>query len=280
MTKFRRIHSANQHSRKLGVSTCAIERPVMPTPQWSKFEAALSKPRLQPYLIAANGNQDIAMSLYRWNIELSVAFLEILAPTEIIVRNAIDRELRLWNQSRRKPGGIHYSEYWTADPAPQLSMLKKPLDNARFQARKSASSRTESHPRYNSEVNHDDVLAQLTFGTWHRLLPSGQPQNKRKRQLWDHALVNAFPFAAGNSVDEILKISGEQMVYVRLRNLSQLRNRAAHLESLLEVKVSRRQKEVFDLIRYVDPGMLGWVREVSRIAEVDSRRPVVPAQDM
>ncbi|MBH5297509.1 Abi family protein [Corynebacterium ulcerans] len=250
----------------------------MSTPQWSKFEAALSKPRLQPYLSSANENQELAISLYRWNLELSVAFLEILAPTEVIVRNAIDRELRLWNKSRKKPGGIFYSENWTSDPAPQLSMLKNALKNAQDQAQKSARSRAVSHPRCNSNVNHNDVLAQLTFGTWHRLLPSSQPDNKRKQLLWNHALVKAFPFAAGNSVDQILRVSGEQMVYSRLRNLSQLRNRAAHMEPLLEVKVNQRLKDVLDLIHYVDPGMYDWVKGMSRVAAVNSRRPVVPEQ--
>lgn len=252
----------------------------MSTPQWSKFEAALSKPRLQPYLISAHGNQELAISLYRWNLELSVAFLEVLAPTEVIVRNAIDRELRLWNHSRKKPGGVFFSENWTSDPAPQLSMLRSALRNAQDQANKSAMARSANHPRCNSSVNHDDVLAQLTFGTWHRILPSSQPDNKRKQLLWNHALVKAFPYAAGKNADQILKVSGEQMVYSRLRNLSQLRNRAAHMEPLLEVKVSRRLKDVFDLIHYVDPGMYSWVKGMSRVAEVNSRRPDIPAQDL
>lgn len=276
-TEFSRTGSVFQRLIKISVSLCSIESLNMSSARWSTFEAALSKPRLQPYLISAHGDQDLAISLYRWNLELSGAFLEILAPTEVIIRNSIDRELRLWNQSRRKPGGIPYSENWTFDPAPQLGMLKNALKNAHKQAVKSARARSASHPRRNSSVNHDDILAQLTFGTWHRLLPSSQPENKRKQLLWNHALVKAFPYAAGNSAGQILKEPGEYMVYSRLRNLSHLRNRAAHMEPLLEVKVDRRLKDVFDLIRFTNPGMLDWVKGISRVSEVDARHPSTQA---
>lgn len=245
----------------------------MPQPSWSQFESALSRPRLQPYLDSVNGNHDLAIALYRWNLELSVAFLEILGPTEVIVRNAIDRELRKWNQSRPKRGSIHHREEWVFDPAPQLSMLKTALGKAISQAHRSASLRWASHPRANASVTHDDVLAQLTFGTWHRMLPSSQPGNKRKQLLWNHALVRAFPYASANSANQILEESGEQLVYSKLRNLSHLRNRAAHMEPLLEVKVSRRLKDTYDIVRYIDPGMRDWIRAISRVDEVHSRDP-------
>lgn len=233
----------------------------------------LSSARLEPYLRIAKGDLAHALEIYKWNVELSSAFLEVLAVTEVVIRNAIDRELKIWNQKRPKHGGGFHSEWWTMDPASQLRSLNKTLVSAKAQAEKASRFRSRSHPRHGATVNHDDIVAQLTFGTWPRLMPSSQPSNRKKQALWNHALVHAFPNAAANSVTQILQIRGETLVYSRMMRLVQLRNRAAHLESLLEVNVPARLTDVLQLLKYVDTAARTWGKQISRVCEVNDRRP-------
>lgn len=60
--------------------------------------AHLSAPRLEPYLAAA-GSISGALRMYRWNLELSGAIHESLGVVEVVMRNSIDAQLRMWNRS-------------------------------------------------------------------------------------------------------------------------------------------------------------------------------------
>lgn len=263
----RLIKNARERPRR------TLRRPFVRNHEWERFERGLSRPRLTPYLERAGHDPELALALYRWNIEISAAFLEVLAPVEIIVRNAIDRELRLWNRQRRQPDGSSYGPDWTINPATQLASLKRTLSEATRQARKSARSRPTYHPRKTTEVIHDDIVAQLSFGVWPRLLPPSQPSNKKKQILWDYALVRAFPYAAHNSVSGVLKQPAVELVYERLHRLAQLRNRAAHVENLLDSNPHARLHDATEIVRYIDPGLRSWVKDLSRAEDIARGRP-------
>jgi hypothetical protein len=59
----------------------------------SALEAALSSERLTAYLQATGGHQERALRLYLWNTEISAAFYGPLQGLEIVLRNALHREL-------------------------------------------------------------------------------------------------------------------------------------------------------------------------------------------
>lgn len=91
---------------------------------------ALSSARVAPYLAAAGGNVRSALRLYRWNIELSAAAYQALHLFEVMLRNALDRQLRAWNATQRVPtapdapgrGRLHGPE-WLVDPSHLLVRL-------------------------------------------------------------------------------------------------------------------------------------------------------------
>ncbi|UGT69143.1 hypothetical protein LTT66_02720 [Nocardia gipuzkoensis] len=60
----------------------------------------LSSPRMAPHLTAASGDRDLALALYQWNLQLAAALQEVLGVVEVVVRNAIDEQLRAWNPTR------------------------------------------------------------------------------------------------------------------------------------------------------------------------------------
>lgn len=82
----------------------------------ARIAALLSTPRLTPYLELTNGNVKEALQLYRWNIELSGALYEAVHVVEVIIRNAVDEQLRTWNshQRDRATGRSHGSD-WLLD---------------------------------------------------------------------------------------------------------------------------------------------------------------------
>lgn len=70
----------------------------------------LSDARMQPFLDECGGNCKRALALYGWHAELSSAVKDVLALTEIFLRNAIDKELLAWNARNNGP------QSWLLDP--------------------------------------------------------------------------------------------------------------------------------------------------------------------
>lgn len=60
------------------------------TMSYKTIEIALSKPRIERYLIACNGNKRKALKLHRLNIRLSQSFYSLIGLFEVTLRNAID----------------------------------------------------------------------------------------------------------------------------------------------------------------------------------------------
>lgn len=77
----------------------------------------LGRERMRPYLFLAEGNGKYSLDLYRWNIEISAAFLELIAIVEIIVRNSFHEQLSTWCGQRSS------NPYWLTN----LEELPQPL---------------------------------------------------------------------------------------------------------------------------------------------------------
>ncbi|ODT25959.1 hypothetical protein [Microbacterium sp. SCN 69-37] len=72
---------------------------------------ALHVSRFGTYATATGGDIERALRLYLWNVQLSSAFHASLGLLEVLLRNAIDRELREWNaQQLRADGSQHAAE--------------------------------------------------------------------------------------------------------------------------------------------------------------------------
>lgn len=205
------------------------------------FPVLLGTARHQAYVDAAGGNAQRAAELYEWSTKLAGAWHSHIGYVEVAVRNAIDRELAVWNASRTDDQGNPYGPDWTvdgrADPLLYLT-IGKPLNEARENARKEAGRRPQGHGRRGAQPNHDDVVAQLAFGSWSRLVTAPQgPERPRANtsqiQLWDQALHRAFPGAAAGE-------PGRVWVGRQLEGIRRLRNRIAHHDNLLAVDTTAR----------------------------------------
>lgn len=206
--------------------------------------------RLQPFLAISGDHLKNALSLYHWNIEFSAAIYEALHLAEIALRNAMDYQLRLW--SAAQPDG---SDEWLFETPHLLTrLLDTDLDRAHQKAEKACGDR---------DPCHDDVVAQLTFGSWRYLLGFANKDAGRDL-LWRECLSAAFPHAGA---------SGRNNLVGSTARLHQLRNRVAHLEPLLREEPREVVKDLQRVMRGIGPGAETWLTSRQKVTQVGNARP-------
>ena len=222
---------------------------------------------MAPYLAEASGDLARAADVYLWATELAGALHAQISFVELAVRNALDAQIQTWNVSHGGP-----SE-WTAAGAAQAdlySILKGSLNQARDRAKSDAAMRGPHHPRHGAQVTHDDMVAQLTFGTWVKLLRplSASESSARQEHLWREQLHYAFPRTGSD--DAARAALGSQLDSIRY-----LRNRVAHHDNLLTVNVQHRLRDMLSVLAKIDQdyATLAMARSnVRRLVREDPRR--------
>ena len=107
---------------------------------------------MEPYLHATQGDEKLALTLYIWHTELTAAIQQMLGITEVVLRNAMDAHLQIWNQAQ---GGSSWLLEEPATPLRSLSAGKR--KDALHRATRQAALRDTEHRRYGAAVQHDDV---------------------------------------------------------------------------------------------------------------------------
>ena len=213
-----------------------------------------------------NGNVRAALTLYQWNVEMSSAVYKMLHLVEVFLRNAIDTRLRVWNTTQIDPRtGRPHGEAWLLDPSRLIERIvrSEEIDKAVRRARLAVKD-SSTGPR---ALTHDDVLAQLMFGTWRFLLPG---RDSGRQLLWQDAISEAFPGLQRPVRDLVRDVD----------RLHRLRNRVAHLEPLLVVGVVVPQlKAARRVLREIEPTAEMWLVSLQQVSSVAAQRPE-PAPEM
>ncbi|WP_304686313.1 hypothetical protein [Microbacterium sp.] len=215
----------------------------------------IGDPRLQRLLIDMGGDLPRAHELFQWNVHASGAAMEAIHVFELILRNAIDRELRVWNQ------GMAGTPDWLHRPHPYLqrALYQPEISKASARARRIAA----EHSR---PLNHDDILAQMSLGAWRYILPSRA--NKSKQKLWDVAIKNAFPAWPGDwPADSVVN---------RVANVHGLRNRVAHLEPLHRYDLRRVRRDMRSVCHAIGPDAARFFVQTERLIPVIESNPATP----
>src|SRR5699024_5255005 len=115
----------------------------------------LSHERLEPYRRASSGDWQRAFALYEWNMLAAAAIMHCTSMVEVLVRNALDREL-VWWATRKDRNCDWFSSI------PLDSRGRGDLTKARLRASR------------NGQINeaHGKVIAELNFGFWRYLVES------------------------------------------------------------------------------------------------------------
>jgi hypothetical protein len=194
--------------------------------------------------------------LYQWNIELSGATYQALHVFEVVLRNALDQQLRIWNPTQvDSTTGVSRLSEWLLDPAPLLQrVLRDDIPKATARAAAAAAARHRA-------LTHDDVLPQLTLGAWRYLLPD---RRLSKQYLWNAALHRSFPYRSRPEAHLVADVDA----------LHRLRNRVAHLEPILDSRMADRHVTALrHVLRDIDPNVEQWFTSIQQITHVLRRRP-------
>jgi hypothetical protein len=210
----------------------------------------LGTPRFDRYVRDCGGDRDLAHELYLWNIQASGAMYEAIHVVEVLVRNTIDRELRIWNTT------LDCGPDWLLDPNVHLARLLRdgPHMAATIRAKRAAAEKGRA-------VSHDDVLAQMTLGSWRYLLPSRA--NAAKRRLWIEATSHAFPEWPGPWPNLV----------TRIELIHDVRNRVAHLEPLNGVDLRAVRRSMRDVSHAISWDAGRFFVETERLIPVIECRP-------
>ncbi|MDV7357683.1 hypothetical protein R4282_32335 [Rhodococcus oxybenzonivorans] len=228
--------------------------------------------RLATYTSRCGNDPYLALELYKWNLQLSAAFQQVLAVTEVALRNSIDEQLRIWNagQPRHSPPGGTHGRDWLLDPArPLNSLTRDSRRTATNHATAADGTRDAAHPRKGVPVTHDDILAQITFGVWPKLLPTKittDTSYRARRILWQQALHHAFPHNTNDPNGYI--------VADRAGRLHGLRNRVSHMEPLLGVNITARHNDALRLLAAISPEVRDWCAGMSTVIEIRRKCPI------
>jgi hypothetical protein len=210
----------------------------------SNVEAALSGDRLSVYQAAVGGSLERAIDLYCWNAAVGSAFFGPIGVLEVVLRNALDRQL-----SRA------FSSPWYED---RTFLANDPKIEARIQAAKD-----EITKRRNT-VTHPRMVAQLSFGFWVQLLRPG-PNGAYVPAIWGPALSKAFPAGTKRS-----------RVVAELDPLLKFRNRVAHHEPIFRSNPAAQYDSILRIIALVAPSLVRWVEHHSHVRTLIAHGPYPP----
>lgn len=200
----------------------------------------LSEPRMAPYLRGAGHDKTKALALYEWSSRTSAAAFEVVGHFEVLLRNAIDRCLR-----------VHFREEQCGIP-----WFLLPTPGGEYVAETVTAVRERLRPLH-KESRHQ-IIAGLSFGFWSGIL------GPRYEGLWRDCLRRAFPNSSGD----------RKQVAVAIERVRKFRNRLAHHDSLINVDIPFEVRQVVELASFIDHDAARWLQRCSNVMEVYAQRPV------
>ena len=172
------------------------------------FENIMSSRRMGRYLAACGGDTRKAMTLYRYNLQISQEMFTIVSCFEISLRNAIDRKLTENLGAEWLKDSIYGNGVFTQP------ILKKTRDIITFAHRKLQQSQTYTHSK---------LLAEMEFGIWKYMFSPIQ------YRVTGRNLLSIFPNKPRSSREMQYN---QTYVFNELDKVNSLRNRIAHHETI------------------------------------------------
>lgn len=204
----------------------------------------LSAPRFATYLAAMGGDKEAALELYRWNMELSAAFLVPLQICEVSVRNAIVTAIE-----------SVYGANWPWEKGFQIS-LRNPSTG--YSPRKDLVDLAGRLP------TSGKIVAELKFVFWEKMLT-----HSHDAVIWNPFLRSVFPSSDTARTVQQLRSDG----FAALQKIRDLRNRIAHHEPIFRRNVQDEYDRIRTLIAWVDPVAAAWVDKVQQVTAFIARKP-------
>lgn len=176
--------------------------------KYADFERILSRERMNRYLFACRNDSRKAMTLYRYNLQLSQEMFTVISCFEVALRNAIDNNL--------KP---RLGTDWLRDSILIGGMFTNPLLS------KTASVISHSYNKLlaQGQYSPSKLLSDMEFGMWKYMFSPLQ------YRLTGQTLLQIFPNKQRSS--SALQIN-HAYIFNELDKVNTIRNRIAHHEPI------------------------------------------------
>ncbi len=176
--------------------------------KYEDFEKIMSSKRMERYLKACGGDTRKAMTLYRYNLQISQEMFTIVSCFEVALRNSIDRKLSNvlgdeWLKDSILPSGIFTN--------PTLAKTHRIINAAYRKLEQSGS------------YSHSKLIAEMEFGIWKYMFSPLQ------YRVTGRTLLSIFPNKARSTRETQYN---QTYVFNELDKVNSLRNRIAHHETI------------------------------------------------
>ena len=206
------------------------------------IEQTLSPGRVGRYMLAANGDKQLALRLYVWNAELCQSLYLPIQIAEIAARNAIHNVL----QKRYPPDWSQSSSF--------ISTLSEKLSKELSDARR------KEQEQHGLHLKIDHIVSALSFGFWISLTT-----RYYYHILWKPSIRLGFPYAPrGITLDDI---------NTSLSKLRTFRNRIAHHNAIFDKGPISQFQNVQKILSWICPETQWFVTHLASVSRVINDRP-------
>ena len=207
----------------------------------------LSQQRFATYRHFADSNENRALELYQWNMEISSAILMPLHVFEVSLRNAVAEATAAfhgdnwpWSEgfhfSLPKPRRPHYSPY--RDVMAAIEPCKK--------------------------NNLGDIIVELKFSFWQSMLTQ-----RHHERIWKPNFQRVFPGAPTCSP------TGTQIrrLHKEVNEIRDFRNRVAHHEPIFDMPIKKYHAQIHRLVEWRSKDAAEWLNGIDPVPEMLEKRP-------
>lgn len=209
---------------------------------YQKIQNSLSAVRLSTFEQATKTLPD-ALELYRWNMQISAAFLPCLQVCEVLLRNSVSHVLTLRHGNR-----------WAWERG-FIGTLPNPT--------KGYNQRTALAKATQGTTDINNVIPELNFAFWQMMFTS-----RHDVQLWLPYLTQIFPNAPISNVSQL-----RNEIYKELEIIRSLRNRIAHHEPIFKRNLQQDYERIIKIIRYQSIDTATWLNQSQMVTSLLANKP-------
>lgn len=203
----------------------------------------ISAPRFASYLQASGNSCEAALELYRWNLEVSAAFMAPLHLCEIAVRNGIADAIE----------AVHGSDW------PRMAGFIRSLPEGQgYNAQNDLRGCAQQHR------TAGQVIVDLKFIFWEKMLAS-----RFQQSIWQRHFPTVFPGCDTTlSINDARAACRDDLKRIRL-----FRNRIAHHEPVFTRDLQDDLERISRLVRWRNPVAAAWLAKIETATPLIERRP-------
>lgn len=207
--------------------------------------SALSAPRMSRFVMACGNDRSRALELYRWNAQVSAAFMVPLHICEVVLRNAIVGPIEeVYGPRWYAPGGA----FERSLPRPTLGY----------------SPYRDLHISRQGQPTAGKVIPELKFMFWVSMLTA-----RHDARLWTPFIAKYFPFLIVTAAPR----DRRRMLHHRLDEIRTLRNRIAHHEPIFDRSLAHDYSKITDVISWASSETANWLGSFEKVTETITQRP-------